>query len=372
MICSKRINNRGKTVYAGCMANLSYILPGATFLAQLPNLSKEAKQRLKWMDYYRRCGNATQVCRYFGIARQTFYEWKRRYNPHHLESLEEKSRRPKRTRQWQVSQSEEFRILSLRRRHLRYGKEKLKILYEREYKEQVSSWKIQRVIEKHQLYYHPSKTLKLRKKRKRNQAKKRITELKKEVRSGFLVALDTIVRYWAGMKRYILTGIDTHSKIAFARMYTTKSSKNAADFLKRLYYLFDHKIENITRDNGSEFRGAFDEALYILKIQGYFSRVKTPTDNPFDERFNRTLEEEFIQMGNMTTDCVVFNERLTEWLIEYNFKRPHQTLAYEVPVEYHYKYQPSGGGSASGRKVSPMYPSSTQTCNFLCSAVFLN
>jgi transposase InsO family protein len=318
-------------------------------LAALPQLSPEAKKRLKWMDYYRQCRNAAQTCRHFGIARETFYEWKRRYNPHHLESLEEKSRRPKRTRQWEVSRIEEFRILSLRRRHLRYGKEKLKVLYGQEYGDRVSSWKIQRVIEKHQLYYHPSKTAKLREKRKHNQAKKRITELKKEVRTGFLVALDTVVRYWMGKKRYILTGIDTYSKIAFARMYTTKHSKHAADFLKRLYYLLDHQIENITRDNGSEFRGAFDDGLRELQIGGYFSRVKTPTDNPIDERFNRTLDEEFIQMGNMTADCDVFNKRLTDWLIEYNFKRPHQALGYEVPVEYHYKYQ----------KVSPMYPSST-------------
>jgi len=301
------------------------------------------------MDYYRQCQNAAQTCRYFGISRETFYEWKRRYHPHHLESLEEKTRRPKRTRQWEVSRSEEFRILRLRREHIRYGKEKLKVLYEREHGERVSSWKIQRVIEKHQLYYYPSKNLKLREKRKHNQAKKRITELKKEVRTGFLVALDTVVRYWMGKKRYILTGIDTYSKIAFARMYTTKHSKHAADFLKRLYYLFDHQIENITRDNGSEFRGAFDDGLRELQIGGYFSRVKTPTDNPIDERFNRTLDEEFIQMGNMTADCDIFNKRLTDWLIEYNFKRPHQALGYEVPVEYHYKYQ----------KVSPMYPSST-------------
>ena len=49
-----------------------------------------AKQRLKWMDYYRDHGeNAALTCRYFGISRQTFYRWKRRYNPRDLTSLEE-------------------------------------------------------------------------------------------------------------------------------------------------------------------------------------------------------------------------------------------------------------------------------------------
>src|SRR3989344_8527274 len=334
---SKRLNNLGRTRYSGRHMNLTYILPGAVSLASIPELSPEAKKRLKWMDYYRERGNVLQTCRYFGIAPKTFYIGKKRYNPYCLESLEERSRRPKRTRQWEVNRVQEFRILALRRQYIRYGKEKLKRLYQDEYKEPVSSWKIQRVIEKHNLYYSPIKTERLRKKRKRNQVKKRITELKKEPRTGFLIAIDTVVRYCAGMKRYILTGTDIHSKIAFARMYPGHGSHHAADFLKRLHYLFDGKVENIKTDNGSEFARHFKETALTLHLPHYFSRVKTPTDNPFDERFNRTLNEEFIQLGNLTSDCDIFNQRLIEWLIEYNFKRPHQSLGYETPIKFHYK-----------------------------------
>jgi transposase len=185
-------------------------------LASLPNLSVSARKRLKWMDYYRQCRNISQTCRYFGISRKTFHHWKKRYQPFHLESLEEHSRRPKRTRAWEVSLLQEQRILALRREHIRYGKEKLKILYQDIYGVKISSWKIQRIIEKHQLYYSPAKTERLRKRRRLNQPKKRITELKKESRQGFLVQTDSIVLYWNGQKRYILTGIDHYSKIAFA------------------------------------------------------------------------------------------------------------------------------------------------------------
>lgn len=332
----------------------SHILPGTRELAHIPTLSKEAKTRLAWMDHYRKTKNASLTCRHFGISRQCFHTWRKRYNPFRLASLETQSRRPQRTRTWEVSRMEEFNILRLRRAHIRYGKMKLKILYEREYGTPISSWKIQRVIEKHQLYFHPKRTEALRKKRKANQPKKRITELAKEQRTGFLVALDTVVRYVSGAKRYILTGIDVHSKIAFARMYPTKHSRHAADFLKRIHYLFNAQIENLQTDNGSEFAKEFSSAATALSLPQYFSRPKTPTDNPFDERFNRTLQDEFIALGNITTDCAVFNRHLTEWLIEYNFKRPHQALGYAVPVEYHYKNQ----------KVSPMYPSSTEFCVF--------
>lgn len=329
--------------------NLTYILPGAISLASTPELSPSAKKRLKWMDYHRERGNVLLTCRHFGIAPKTFYLWKKRYDPYRLESLEEKSRRPKRTRQWQVNKIQEFRILTLRRKYIRYGKEKLKRLYQKEYQEPISSWKIQRVIEKHSLYYSPAKTERLRKKRKHNQVKKRITELKKEPRQGFLIAFDGLTIYGNSVKRYILTCIDVYSKIAFARMYKSKHSKNAADFLKRMRYLLNGKIENIQTDNGSEFAKDFEAAIKDLNLTRYFSRPKTPTDNPYDERFNRTLREEFISLGNMTSDCDIFNQRLTEWLIEYNFKRPHQSLDYETPVSFHYKYH----------KVLPMYPSST-------------
>ena len=159
-----------------------------------------------------------------------------------------------------------------------------------------------------------------------------------------------VVIHAYGQKRYILTGIDTHAKVAFARMYPGHGSYYAADFLKRLHYLLDGKIENIQTDNGSEFAKYFKLAAQQLKVDHYFSRVKTPTDNPFDERFNRTLEDEFISLSHLTSDCAIFNRELTEWLIEHNFYRPHQTLNYLTPISFINQYS----------KVLPMYPASTK------------
>jgi len=47
-------------------------------------------------------------------------------------------------------------------------------------------------------------------------------------------------------------------------------------------------------DNGSEFAWEFERATAKLGIQRYFSRVKTPKDNPEIERFNQTLEYEWV------------------------------------------------------------------------------
>ncbi|HZW96089.1 MAG TPA: helix-turn-helix domain-containing protein [Candidatus Eremiobacteraceae bacterium] len=75
-------------------------LPRARQLARTEKeLSREGRVRLEWMDYYRRCQNAARTCRHFGISRQTFYRWQRRYDPQNLSTLEGRSHRPHRRRQ---------------------------------------------------------------------------------------------------------------------------------------------------------------------------------------------------------------------------------------------------------------------------------
>ena len=50
------------------------------------------------MDFYRKTENVALTCRHFGISRQTFYRWLRRYQPLDLTSLEERSHCPHRRR----------------------------------------------------------------------------------------------------------------------------------------------------------------------------------------------------------------------------------------------------------------------------------
>jgi transposase len=90
------------------------------------NVSPKARLRLKWMDYYRgHGGNARLTCRHFGISAQTFYRWKRRYDPRHLESLEDRSHRPKRVRQPRWSPELVETVLRVREQYPRWGKDKL-------------------------------------------------------------------------------------------------------------------------------------------------------------------------------------------------------------------------------------------------------
>lgn len=316
-------------------------------------LSRRARLRLEWMIYYHTKAekNASLTARHFGIARKTFYLWCNRFEETNLASLEEHSRAPIKRRTREYTPEQYVRVVTLRKQYIRYGKVKLLMKYQQEYPEDttLSAWHIQCIIKRSGIYYHPQKQARTNRKKARAVQTKRIADLKKKRVSGFLVCLDTIVQYWNGKKRYIITGIDKHSKIAFARMYTTHSSASAEDFLYRMYYLLDGKITNIQTDNGTEFKKYFHRGLEKLSLPQYHSRVHTPKDNAVAERFNRTIQDEFINLGNMSADTTLFNRRLLEWLIEYNFRRPHQTLGYVPPANFHFKYH----------KVLPMYPSST-------------
>ena len=106
--------------------------------------------------------------------------------------------------------SKDARVIALRKRYPYWGKMKLQRVYEREHKEPITSWYIQRVIETYKLYAKKRKP-NAQKDRKR-QVKKRISECEKVPQIGFLIHLDTIVLHLFGTKRYVC--YRRHSKIA--------------------------------------------------------------------------------------------------------------------------------------------------------------
>jgi transposase InsO family protein len=332
-------------------------------VADLTGLSVQERLRVEWMVFYYTTGqeNAALTARYFNISRKTFHKWLRRFkdSKYDVHSLADRSKAPQHRRKWEVTLAQEDRIRQLRKRYPYYGKKNLKVLYEKECAEEISTWKIERVIRRYKLYPDQRKAEKTFRKRAqaREKPKKRITHLVKEGRPCFLFQLDTIVIYWDNLKRYILTAVDHGTKLGYARMYKNKSSRAAADFLYRLRYLVDQPIENLQTDNGSEFAWEFERAIVKLGIQRYFSRVKTPKDNPEIERFNETLEYEWLYDSNLSLDPEELNPRLTEWLIEYNFNRPHQSLAYLTPIGYIEKEL-----AKIRSPVLPMWSASTRYC----------
>src|SRR5947208_17171846 len=85
--------------------------------------------RLKWMlFYYFNIRNAARTGRRFGISRQTFYRWKRRFDRHDLTTLGGRSHRPRQLRKPTWSAELVERVLALRKQYPRWGKDKLVVL----------------------------------------------------------------------------------------------------------------------------------------------------------------------------------------------------------------------------------------------------
>jgi transposase InsO family protein len=320
------------------------------------SLSSAALLKLEWIIFYYSLGNgdATGTAKQFGITRQTFHKWLKRFKQQDLKGLEENSKAPLKTRKRDISLLQRIRIKSLRTKYPRYGKMKLVSIYKQDYQDTISSWKIQKIIEEDKLYFDRVTIQKQYKRRLRSIKRQKITKLVKEKRVNFLWHVDTVILTLSGGGyRYLITAIDEVSKLAYARLYSTHSSRNARDFLERLVYVTDQKIINLHTDNGSEFQKEFEEACKQLAIPQWYSRPHTPKDNAVLERFNRTIQEEFVTMTEQDPLFIPeFNNALTEWLIEYNYHRPHQALDYKSPLVYLDSYY--------GTSVSTMYSSLTR------------
>ena len=320
--------------------------------ANLLDLSFPARLRLEWMIFYQTAGkrNGKVTAAHFGISRKTFMKWKARFNPKDLISLADQSRAPKKKRAWTVTKEEEANIIGLRKSHLKWGKEKLKREYLKQYHQEVSTNKIQKVIVKHNLYPEQKTRWKRLKQSRKRKKRVYIHKFTKKRELGFLWHTDAIILWWYGVRRVIFTAIEEITKIGYARAYSTNSSKNAKDFLERLLYLSDHQLKHIHHDHGSEFFGEFEMACQEMGIPQIFSRVRTPTDNSALERFNWTVQDEWLSLSEVGLDELSdANDDLTQWLIQYNSERPHQSLDYQTPLAY----------AEQEFSVSPMWASRT-------------
>jgi len=316
--------------------------------ADVVGLSAEGRLRLEWIIYAEIQYNVAKTCRRFGISRSVYYKWKKVFNPSNIRSLDSRSCAPTTVARRQATPAKDERVIELRKKYPYFGKMKIQTIYIRLYKENISSWYIQRVIEEYRLYFRKRK--KHYTKSKSSIVKKKITEFKTKPNTGFLLHLDTIVLHLQGVKRYVITAIDDHSKIAYARVYQSHASISTVDFFKRLNYVLENKIKNVHTDNGCEFHKHFEHSLKHLNLTHLWSRPRTPKDNPSNERFNRTFREEFLIWGNFNKDTNIFNNKITNWLIEYNSIRPHQSLNYLTPLQF----------AEKSLKVSTMWSSSTK------------
>jgi len=155
---------------------------------------------------------------------------------------------------------------------------------------------------------------------------------------GYLGSQDTFyVGTIKGVGRiYQQTFVDTYSKFAFAKLYTTKTPITGADLLNdRVLPLFAERgmgMLRILTDRGTEYCGkaeTHDYQLYLAlnDIEHTQTKARHPQTNGICERFHKTILQEFYQVAFRKKLYLSLEELQTDldgWIDYYNSERTHQ------------------------------------------------
>ena len=313
-------------------------------LRHYPNymITKEAKQREKILLFWRKYGLQASIDAY-GAKRSTLFWWWKIYkeSEYKVDSLNPGSQARI------VNHKRKIDLLILKEiKRLRLeecpnmGKAKVKKnldIFCRDNNLPIySESKIGRIIKDKKIYHHRQKVYHDGRVKAINKRKKlRKPKDFKANGPGDLIEVDTIVKFVHGVKRYIITAIDIKTEYAFAHCYNSHGSASAKDFFQKLEQAFPYKIKAVQTDNGSEFHKYFMQYLEKQNVIHYWNYKGQPTKNGHVERFNRTIQEEFVDWNEiLLEEPKEFNKKLMDWLLWYNTKRFHWSLDLETPVDY--------------------------------------
>jgi transposase InsO family protein len=293
--------------------------------------SDVARYRLKVLTFFESHGLAATVDA-FGVGKSTLYEWKARLTKGQgrLNFLVPHSTRPHQTRHMEVDQDLLRFIRNLRECYGSVGKEKLKPLLDA-YAQSLGlksygKSKIGKIIKRNRYFFAGDRRRKYRSNKKRTRYAPHATG------PGY-IELDSVTVYMGNKPQYFINAIDVFTKVALARRVPSLASCHARELL--VAFRKDNPVNVVQTDNGSEFMKFFELYLAQEKIDHIFTYPHSPKINGVIERFNRTLQEEFVERcDSLWHDWPKADEKLTQYLHWYNEIRPHQSLKQIPPMTF--------------------------------------
>lgn len=323
------------------------------------HLSTEAKRRLHWLYilYYEQDGNVTKAANKIGISRQWLSPLKNIFEKRGKDPrvLEPESKAPIHTsNRKRISKNIEDTILKVRKDSKNvWGKVKIAVVLERDYKIKIDPNTVNNYLHKHKLI-DPKISLKNSKAWQAKKAREspemelivryRPPRAIKDLAPGALVEKD--MKYVEKQTRMTTgknadnfysqhTEIDSFTRIRSLELARNSTALGSAEAHERTVEKFDFPIACENTDNGNENMKEFRESLKKDTVFHFFSNMGTPTDNPRVERSHLTDEIEFYQKGGFKKTFEEQVGALKDWEHFYNFVRPHQALGYLTPIAFY-------------------------------------
>jgi transposase InsO family protein len=285
--------------------------------------------RHKFLQHAKLTGNVAQTCRYFGISREKFYKWKRRFEEHGAAGLCDRPRAPHHSPN-ETPREVVSKILYLRQSY-HFGAGKIRDYLRRFHDVRVAASSVQRILTKHGVGRLPAN-------QKHKPHVKRWKRYEK-AQPGHRLQMDVkfLERIPGSKKRlYQFTAIDDCTRIRVLKIYDACNQGTAIQFVDEVLRRLPFRVHVVQTDNGAEFQSRFHWHLEELDIRHVYIRPRTPRLNGKVERSHRVDAQEFYQLldkDGISDDIHLFNKQLREWENYYNHHRPHGGLGGQTPFE---------------------------------------
>ena len=276
-----------------------------------------------------RSRNVARTCRHFGISRQAFYRWHRRYEAHGEAGLWDRARRPHRSPR--ATPPEVVGKILYLRQHYHFGPGKIADYLGRFHQVTMAGSSVHRILTRHGMNRLPAN----QPHRARGQRWKRY----EKPQPGHRLQMDVkfLQRIPATRKRlYQFTAIDDCTRIRVLKVYDACNQNTAIRFADDVLRRLPFRVHVVQTDNGAEFQSQFHWHLETRDVRHVYIRPRTPHLNGKVERSHRVDDQEFYQLldkNGISDDIHLFNERLREWEDYYNYQRPHAALDGQTPYE---------------------------------------
>ncbi|MEU6408356.1 IS481 family transposase [Microbispora sp. NPDC046933] len=310
-------------------------------------LDRQARHRLAIIRHAEEVtGNVAQTCRYYGISRNAYYIWYRRYQAEGIEGLRDRSSRPKTSPN--ATRTDVVRKIIHLRQHYHFGPQKIQMYLKRYHDIDISSSGVWRILKRLGMNRLPASQRYKRRDRRWKRYEKQQPGHRVQIDVKFIEPLAPAAGQPAAAssttgrpttprrKRYYqFTAIDDCTRLRVLRIYPQCDQKTAIQFLDYVLERLPFKVEVIQTDNGAEFQSAFHWHALDKGIAHSYIKPRTPRLNGKVERSHRIDAEEFYRLldGVLIDDTGVFNDKLREWEDYYNYHRPHEALGGQAPYE---------------------------------------